>query len=134
MKFKSESNSHDELENGSLLTPAYNSDGLITAIAQDVKNGEILMLAHMNEEALSKTIETGKAHFWSRSRGKLWMKGETSGNTLDIIEIRIDCDQDAILMKVRLRGNGACHTGAYSCFYRKVVNEGGVSKLARVSD
>lgn len=109
-----------ELETGSVLAPRFNADGLITAIAQDVETGEILMLAHMNEQALQKTIETGKSHFWSRSRQELWLKGETSGNILFVQEILTDCDQDAILLKVTLEGKGACHTGRYSCFYRKV--------------
>ena len=109
-----------ELETGTILAPRFNSDGLVTAIAQDVETSEILMLAHMNAEALQKTIETGKSHFWSRSRQELWLKGETSGNILFVEEILTDCDQDAILLKVRLEGNGACHTGRYSCFYRKV--------------
>lgn len=109
-----------ELETGNVLAPRFNADGLITAIAQDVATGEILMLAHMNAEALQKTIETGKSHFWSRSRQELWLKGETSGNVLFVEDILTDCDQDAILLKVRLEGKGACHTGKYSCFYRKV--------------
>ncbi len=122
----------EELENGSSFTPSYNADGLVTAVAQHASNGEILMLAHMNADAVAKTVETGKAHFWSRSRGKLWMKGETSGNTLDVVEILTDCDQDAIVMKVALNGKGACHTGAYSCFYRKVTTESGAPKLVRI--
>lgn len=109
-----------ELETGNVLAPRFNADGLITAIAQDVATGEILMLAYMNAEALQKTIETGKSHFWSRSRQELWLKGETSGNILFVEDILTDCDQDAILLKVRLEGKGACHTGKYSCFYRKV--------------
>lgn len=109
-----------ELESGSILAPRFNADGLITAIAQDVDTGDILMLAHMNAHALQKTIKTGKSHFWSRSRQELWLKGETSGNILYVEEILTDCDQDAILLKVRLEGKGACHTGKYSCFYRKV--------------
>lgn len=109
-----------ELEAGNILAPRFNSDGLITAIAQDVATGEILMLAYMNAEALQKTIETGKSHFWSRSRQELWLKGETSGNVLFVEDILTDCDQDAILLKVHLEGKGSCHTGKYSCFYRKV--------------
>lgn len=124
--------SKNELENGSTLAPAFNADGLITAVAQDAANGEILMLAHMNADALERTIETQKAHFWSRSRQQLWMKGETSGNTLDIVEILTDCDQDAIVLKVKLNGSGACHTGAYSCFYRKVVTVDGSPQLKPV--
>jgi phosphoribosyl-AMP cyclohydrolase len=97
-------------------------DGLIPAIAQDYATGEVLMLAYMNDEALSKTRETGKAHYWSRSRKKLWLKGETSGNFQMVKEIRIDCDGDAILLLVEQMG-GACHTGYRSCFYRTVDGE-----------
>jgi phosphoribosyl-AMP cyclohydrolase len=97
-------------------------DGLIPAIAQDYATGEVLMLAYMNDEALAKTKETGKAHYWSRSRKKLWLKGETSGNFQQVKEIRIDCDNDAILLLVEQKG-GACHTGYRSCFYRTVDGE-----------
>ena len=97
-------------------------DGLIPAIAQDYATGEVLMLAYMNDEALAKTRETGKAHYWSRSRKKLWLKGETSGNFQVVTEIRIDCDSDAILLLVEQKG-GACHTGYRSCFYRTVDGE-----------
>lgn len=101
------------------LRPAFNADGLIAAIAQDAGTGEVLMLAWMNADALAATLETGFATFWSRSRQKLWVKGETSGNQLKIVEIRIDCDQDAILLQVQPAGP-ACHTGRQSCFYRVV--------------
>jgi phosphoribosyl-AMP cyclohydrolase len=97
-------------------------DGLIPAISQDYATGEVLMLAYMNDEALAKTRETGKAHYWSRSRKKLWLKGETSGNFQVVKEIRIDCDSDAILLLVEQKG-GACHTGYRSCFYRTVDGE-----------
>ena len=97
-------------------------DGLIPAIAQDYATGEVLMLAYMNDEALAKTRETGKAHYWSRSRKKLWLKGETSGNFQVVKEIRIDCDSDAVLLLVEQKG-GACHTGYRSCFYRTVDGE-----------
>ncbi len=97
-------------------------DGLIPAIAQDYATGEVLMLAYMNDEALAKTRETGKAHYWSRSRKRLWIKGETSGNFQIVREIRIDCDSDAILLLVEQKG-GACHTGYRSCFYRTVDGE-----------
>jgi len=96
--------------------------GLIHAIAQDYETGEVLMLAHMNEEALRLTIETGKAHYWSRSRNKLWRKGEISGNEQLIKEILIDCDGDSVLLKVKQIG-GACHTGYRSCFYRRINGE-----------
>jgi phosphoribosyl-AMP cyclohydrolase len=94
-------------------------DALVPAIAQDYATGEVLMLAYMNDEALAKTRETGKAHYWSRSRKKLWLKGESSGNFQIVKEIRIDCDHDAILLLVEQKG-GACHTGYRSCFYRTV--------------
>lgn len=103
------------------LSPNYNSDGLITSIVQDAASREILMLAWMNEEALLKTIETGEAHFWSRSRQELWHKGATSGAVQHVREIRIDCDQDAVLLLVEQDGAGACHTGRKSCFYRRAV-------------
>jgi phosphoribosyl-AMP cyclohydrolase len=102
--------------------PKFGSDGLIPAIVTDVKSGNVLMFAHMNEAALGKTIATGFAHFWSRSRGKLWKKGEESGNLLSVREVRTDCDQDVIWLLVDVGGAGvACHTGAASCFYRRVV-------------
>jgi phosphoribosyl-AMP cyclohydrolase len=99
------------------LRPKFNADGLIAAIAQDADTGDVLMLAWMNEAALRATIETGRGTYWSRSRQALWIKGETSGHTQAVVEIRVDCDQDAVLLKVRQTG-GACHTGRTSCFYR----------------
>jgi len=111
---------HDAIELGTDLTPKFDADGLITAIATDAATGEVLMVAHMNEEALARTIETGSAWFFSRSRRKLWRKGEESGNTLAVKELRVDCDQDALLLKVEQAGPGACHTGRRSCFYRAV--------------
>ncbi len=95
----------------------FDERGLVPVIVQDVKTKEVLMLAYANEEAIRKTFETGYAHFWSRSRGKLWKKGETSGNVQKVVEIRIDCDNDAILYLVEQKGV-ACHTGNYSCFYK----------------
>ena len=97
----------------------YNADGLVTAIAQDVDNGEILMLAWMNAEALALTAQEGRAVYWSRSRGQLWRKGETSGNVQRVRELRLDCDADAILLKVEQLGGIACHTGRRSCFYQR---------------
>ncbi len=102
------------------LRPKFNADGLIAAIAQDSETQEVLMMAWMNAEALSKTLETGRATYWSRSRRSLWVKGETSGNTQEIVRVSIDCDQDAVLLTVRQSG-GACHTGRTSCFYRTVT-------------
>lgn len=105
------------------LRPKFDASGLIAAIAQDVETGEVLMLAWMNEEALHLTLATGRATYWSRSRGALWVKGETSGHTQEVVEVRVDCDQDAVLLKVRQTG-GACHTGRDSCFYRVVGADG----------
>jgi len=107
------------------LRPRFDAAGLVTAIAQDAATGEVLMLAWMNGEALARTIETGRATYWSRSRGAIWVKGETSGHTQEVVEIRVDCDQDAVLLKVRQTG-GACHTHRESCFYRR-VEAGGLS-------
>ncbi len=97
----------------------FDQRGLVPAIIQDAKTGQVLMLAYMSRQALRKTLETGKTHFWSRSRKKLWLKGETSGHTQSIRQIFLDCDSDTLLIKVRQRG-AACHTGYYSCFYRKI--------------
>lgn len=106
------------------LRPKFSADGLVAAIAQDAETGDVLMLAWMNETALQATIETRCATYWSRSRQALWVKGETSGHTQEVVEIRVDCDQDAILLKVRQTG-GACHTGRTSCFYRTLDTETG---------
>jgi phosphoribosyl-AMP cyclohydrolase len=109
------------VETGTAFSPKFDADGLIVAIAADAATGEVLMVAHMNAEALARTIESGAAWFWSRSRKKLWQKGEASGNRLAVREIRVDCDQDAILLKVAIAGDGvACHRGYRSCFYRSV--------------
>jgi len=97
------------------------SKGLLPAIAQDAESGEVLMLAYMNEEAWQKTLQTGKAHYFSRSRQKLWRKGESSGNTQKVVAIRLDCDNDAILLLVQQNGGAACHTGRRSCFYRQLA-------------
>ena len=108
-------------ESGILLDPKYDAAGLITAVATDRK-GALLMVAHMNAEALAATLETGEAHFWSRSRGRLWKKGETSGHILKLVEARIDCDQDALWLICDPQGP-ACHTGQRSCFYRRIDGE-----------
>jgi phosphoribosyl-AMP cyclohydrolase len=114
----------DELERGGVLTPNFNAEGLIAAIAVHADTGEVLMLAWMNAEALRSSLDTGEAHYFSRSRQSLWRKGETSGQIQRIAEIRVDCDQDAVLLKVRPQGDGgACHVGFRSCFYR-VVEDG----------
>jgi phosphoribosyl-AMP cyclohydrolase len=110
-----------ELEEGAVLSPRFGADGLVTCITTDLGTGEILMVAHMNAEALAKTLETGEAWYWSRSRGELWHKGATSGQIQTVVEMRVDCDQDALLLKVQVAGDGGCcHTGRRSCFYRKV--------------
>src|SRR5665213_891826 len=107
------------------LTPRYDADGLVTCVATDATTGEVLMVAHMSDEALRKTIASGEAWYFSRSRRALWRKGETSGHTQHVVELRLDCDQDAVWIKVEQRGPGACHTGRRSCFYRAVpVGEG----------
>jgi phosphoribosyl-AMP cyclohydrolase len=103
-----------------MTEPDFNKGkGLLPAVVQDHRTGEILMLAYMNQESWRKTLETGKAHYWSRSRQSLWLKGETSGHLQLVREIRLDCDEDTILMKVEQLGGAACHTGHRSCFYRK---------------
>ncbi len=109
-----------DIEEGTTFTPRYDADGLITAVVTDAGSGEVLMVAHMNAEAVAKTIESGEAWYFSRSRKKLWKKGETSGHVQRVIELRVDCDQDALWLKVEQVGEGACHTGRRSCFYRAV--------------
>jgi phosphoribosyl-AMP cyclohydrolase len=123
-----------DLEEGLALTPKFDADGLVTAVATDGASGEVLMVAHMNAEALSRTIATGEAWYFSRSRGALWKKGETSGHTQRVIEMRLDCDQDAVWIKVEQSG-GACHTGRRSCFYRAVpLGKGGAAALVSPED
>ena len=112
----------DRRETGPELLPKWDAAGLITAVASDAATGELLMVAHMNAEALERTLATGEAHFWSRSRAQLWKKGETSGHVLRVIEARIDCDQDALWLRVEPAGP-ACHTGERSCFYRRIEGD-----------
>jgi phosphoribosyl-AMP cyclohydrolase len=115
--------SKSELEEGNAFTPRFDRDGLIGCIVTDVHDGAVLMFAHMNEEALRLTLETGIAHYWSRSRQGLWRKGDTSGQQQKVKEIRTDCDQDVLLLKVEPGGDGgACHTGRRSCFYRRLTS------------
>ena len=109
-----------EREEGLTLQPKFDASGLLTCVATDAATGEVLMVAHMNEDALRKTIESGEAWYFSRSRHALWKKGETSGHVQRVVEMRVDCDQDAIWIKVEQHGEGACHTGRRSCFYRAV--------------
>ena len=119
-----------EIETGSDFSPKFDGDGLIPAITQHAKTGEILMFAFMNAQSLAKTLNTGTATYWSRSRGKLWVKGETSGETLKVIEVKTDCDQDVVLIRVEPQGRGAaCHTGKRSCFYRSVEITDGETSL-----
>jgi len=111
-----------EVESALYFQPKFDADGLIPAIVTDATSGDVLMFAWMNAEALGRTIETGIGHFWSRSRGRLWKKGEESGNVLRVSEMRTDCDQDVVWLKVAVEGDGiACHTGERSCFYRSVA-------------
>jgi phosphoribosyl-AMP cyclohydrolase len=118
--------SKDALEQGETLAPRFDAAGLIAAVATHADTGEVLMLAWMNAEALERTIATGEAHYFSRSRNELWHKGATSGQIQQVAELRVDCDQDAVWLKVRPQGDGgACHTGARSCFYR-IVESGGL--------
>ena len=112
----------DSRETGALLDPKWDANGLITGVVTDAASGELLMVAHLNAEALALTQATGEAHFWSRSRSRIWRKGEESGNVLRVVELRIDCDQDALWIKAQAAGP-ACHTGAQSCFYRVVAGE-----------
>jgi len=109
-----------DVEEGTALAPKFDANGLITCVATDAQSGDVLMVAHMNAEALARTIATGEAWYYSRSRRSLWRKGETSGHVQRVLEMRIDCDQDAVWIKVEQAGAGACHTGRRSCFYRAV--------------
>ena len=110
-----------DLEEGALLAPKFDRDGLIVCVTTEKASGDILMVAYMNEEALRLTLDTGVANYWSRSRNALWRKGDTSGQVQTVVEMRTDCDQDAIQLVVEAGGDGkACHTGRRSCFYRKV--------------
>jgi phosphoribosyl-AMP cyclohydrolase len=112
---------HDAQEMGRILAPRFDANGLVTAVVVDVVSHDVVMLAHMNAEALARTIETGIATYWSRSRKSLWVKGETSGNRQIVRRLRVDCDQDAVLLEVEVEGAGAsCHRGFHSCFYRAV--------------
>lgn len=123
--------SHADLEQGAIFAPRFDASGLVTAIAQEAGSNRILMVAHMNAEALALTLQTGEAHYFSRSRGKLWKKGESSGEIQRLVEMRTDCDQDAILLVVEQTGRGAaCHTGRKSCFYRRVSVSEGSAALA----
>jgi phosphoribosyl-AMP cyclohydrolase len=123
------------VEEGTALQPRFGADGLVTAVAVDAGDGEVLMVAHMNAESLARTIETGEAWYFSRSRQALWHKGETSGQIQRVVEIRVDCDQDALVLRVEVGGDGGCcHTGRRSCFYRRVERGAdGIARLAFIS-
>lgn len=108
-------------EESTVFAPRYDEKGLVPVIVTDANDGSVVMLAYMNDEALRLTLETGEAHYWSRSRGELWRKGATSGDTQKVVDLKLDCDQDTVLLSVTIGGRGfACHTGRHSCFYRKV--------------
>jgi len=127
--------SKEQRENGTAFLPRYDEAGLVCAFVTDSQTGKALMLAHMNEEALRLSLETGEAHFWSRSRGEIWHKGATSGNVLVIEDIRIDCDQDAVWISAHAKGHGAaCHTGRKSCFYRRVGLTNGAITLEQTGE
>jgi phosphoribosyl-AMP cyclohydrolase len=121
----------DEREEGLSLQPKFDASGLMTCVATDAATGEVLMVAHMNDEALRKTIASGEAWYFSRSRNALWRKGETSGQTQRVVEMRVDCDQDAVWIRVEQVG-AACHTGRKTCFYRKVEASDGAARLSFV--
>jgi phosphoribosyl-AMP cyclohydrolase len=121
----------EEQENGSVFAPKFDASGLLTAVVVDSHTGGVLVVAHMNREALDATLEGGRVHFWSRSRGKLWLKGETSGHFLDVAEVLVDCDQDALVIRATPTGP-TCHTGAQSCFYRRLEVGEGARALVKV--
>ena len=118
-------------EQGLVFAPKFDATGLLTAVVTDARDGAVLVVAHMNAEALAATLETGKVHFWSRSRGALWMKGESSGHILAVESVMVDCDQDALLIRAVPEGP-TCHTGARSCFYREVIAAEGETVLRRI--
>jgi phosphoribosyl-AMP cyclohydrolase len=127
----STSTDFNDIEEGLDFQPGFDASGLVTCVATDADTGEVLMVAHMNEEALRKTIASGDAWYFSRSRNTLWRKGETSGHTQRVVEMRMDCDQDAVWIRVEQSG-AACHTGRRSCFYRKVDADEGGARLSFV--
>ena len=122
-----------DLEEGFGFAPRFSPEGLISCVTVDAASGDVLMLAHMNAEALEKTLATGVMHYWSRSRRALWRKGDTSGQIQTVVELRVDCDQDALLARVSVGGDGgACHTGRRSCFYRRVESAAGGARLTMI--
>jgi len=126
-------NPANDIEEGLVLRPKFDAAGLVTCVTTDAANGDVLMVAYMNGEALRKTIDSGEAWYFSRSRNRLWRKGESSGYVQRVVELRVDCDQDAVWLRVEQQGGAACHTGRRSCFYRAAVRgEGGSGKLVPV--
>jgi phosphoribosyl-AMP cyclohydrolase len=124
LPFVAEASAH-ERETGSMLAPRFDANGLVACIAVDDASGDVLMMAHMNAEALKLTLETGEMHYWSRSRSALWRKGATSGQVQHLVGLYVDCDQDALLARVRAGGDGgACHLGQRSCFHRRIEPDG----------
>jgi phosphoribosyl-AMP cyclohydrolase len=126
----------EKVESGNVFAPKFDADGLITCVVTDTWTGDVLMVAHMNAEALGRTIETAEAWFYSRSRKGLWRKGETSGHKQRVVEMRVDCDQDAIWLRVEQSGAGACHTGRRTCFYRGIAlkEQAGVATVLEFRD
>jgi phosphoribosyl-AMP cyclohydrolase len=122
-----------DVETSSAIRPKWDAAGLITGVVTHARTGALLMVAHLNDEALRLTRETGQAHFWSRSRGRLWKKGESSGHVLRVVELRIDCDQDALWIRAEPAGP-ACHTGAPSCFYRRLTPGGELEMVGELPD
>lgn len=126
--------SSETIEETARFEPRFDASGLIVCVTKSVV-GDILMVAYMNREAMARTLETGTVHYWSRSRQQIWRKGDTSGQVQTLLEMRVDCDQDALLLTVEAGGDGkACHTGRRSCFYRRVVASGGEAHLAMIAD
>lgn len=123
--------SNSEIENGATFAPKFDTNGLLTAVVVDANSGEVLVVAHMNAAAIELTLESGNVTFWSRSRQSLWMKGETSGNVLSVVEMLVDCDQDALLIHA-IPAGPTCHTGARSCFYRRLDRSGDAPTLVKV--
>lgn len=123
--------SSEERESGAVFAPKFDANGLLTAVVIDHATAAVLMVANMNQDALAATLTSGRVHFWSRSREKLWLKGESSGHVLDVVEVLVDCDQDALVIRARAAGP-TCHTGAPSCFYRRLAQDGGAPTLVQV--
>ncbi|WP_105430350.1 phosphoribosyl-AMP cyclohydrolase [Neorhizobium sp. T6_25] len=135
LSFDQPSADKTELEGAGAFTPRFDQNGLVTAVVTDIRDGELLMVAHMDAQALALTVETGIAHYYSRSRAKIWKKGESSGNLQTVHELRTDCDQDAVWLKVSVGGHDAtCHTGRRSCFYRTVTQSDGRAVLEITDD